>query len=193
MWGTLYTIAKDVKIQVEFNPGKVKAYRLIGYENRLLNKEDFNDDRKDAGDIGAGHCVTALYELIPADADESTGSVDPPEYQQAQIKASQNIMTLKLRYKDPNGASSKLITKRVVEKDLRNSNPTDDFLFASAVAGFGMILRDSEHKGGLTYQQVGTMASSALGEDKYGYRRDFVKLVESASLLSERTPKASLE
>jgi Ca-activated chloride channel family protein len=180
LWGTLYTIAKDVKIQVEFNPAKVKAYRLIGYENRMLNKEDFNDDKKDAGDIGCGHTVTALYEIILADSNEKVSDVDPLEYQKAQKLDSKNLMTVKLRYKQPNEDESKLIVERV---DASKLKATRNIKFASAVAEFGMLLRDSEHKGNATFSAVITRARSNMSNDEYGYKGDFVKMVEMAEMI----------
>lgn len=181
LWGTLYTIAKDVKIQIEFNPSKVKAYRLIGYENRLLNKEDFNDDKKDAGEIGCGHTVTALYEIIPADSEENTSSVDPLEYQkQSVVGDGRNMMTVKIRYKKPNGDTSLLITERVSSNKL---NATNNIRFASSVAEFGMILRESEFKGTASFATVYKRAKESSGLDEYGYRADFIKMVELSEML----------
>lgn len=184
IWGTLFTIAKDVKIQIEFNPNKVKAYRLIGYENRLLAKEDFNDDKKDAGEIGAGHCVTALYEIIPADSDEEVGDIDPLKYQSNKaVNNSKDLLTIKFRYKKPDGTKSILITKVLKEKDVKNFLVSDNFKFASSVAEFGMLLRDSEFKADATFEKVVERAKNAKGKDEDGYRADFIKLVEIASLL----------
>ncbi len=181
LWGTLYTIAKDVKIQVEFNPNKVKAYRLIGYENRLLNKEDFNDDKKDAGEIGCGHTVTALYEIIPAGSDETVPNVDPLEYQKQTVaNDSKNMMTVKIRYKKPDGDTSMLITEKVNPENLKATN---NLKFASAVAEFGMILRESEFKGTATFASVYKKAKEAKGADEYGYRADFIKMVELSEML----------
>jgi len=181
LWGTLYTIAKDVKIQVEFNPNKVKAYRLIGYENRMLNKEDFNDDKKDAGEIGCGHTVTALYEIIPADSDENISNVDPLEYQKQSVVAdSKNMMTVKVRYKKPDGDTSMLITERVSNDQLKATN---NIKFASSVAEFGMLLRESEFKGTSSYATVLKRAKSYAGLDEYGYRADFMKMVELSEML----------
>ncbi len=185
LWGTLYTIAKDVKIQVEFNPGKVKAYRLIGYENRILNNEDFNDDRKDAGDIGCGHTVTALYEIIPAGSEEDVSNVDPLEYQNNQTVKSKNLLTLKLRYKNPDESESKLILKKVTAKDIQKIMSSENFRFAASVAEFGMLLRGSEFKSSSSYDHALDLAKNSVGEDEYGYRKEFVKMVETASLLSE--------
>lgn len=184
LWGTLYTIAKDVKIQVEFNPTKVKGYRLIGYENRLLNKEDFNDDKKDAGEIGCGHTVTAMYEIIPAGSDEKVDNTDPLEYQQTSVVKSSDIMTVKLRYKKPDEDVSKLIVQKIKESDRKAKN-TDNYTFASAVAEFGMLLRESEFKSNSSYSHVLTLATTAKGEDKEGYRSEFMKLVETAELLNK--------
>lgn len=152
LFGTLYTIAKDVKIQIEFNPAFISSYRLIGYENRMLKAEDFNDDKKDAGDIGAGHMVTALYELIPAKK-QNNSKVDPLEFQEIENISSPYMLNLKLRYKQPDGHTSKLIKKLVSEEDLRNID-TQNIRFASAVAGFGMLLRQSEYSNKLSYDMI---------------------------------------
>lgn len=179
--GTLFTIAKDVKIQVEFNPAHVQGYRLIGYENRLLNDEDFNDDKKDAGELGSGHTVTALYEIIPVGVEsEFLKSVDPLKYQESKTSGDANsseLLTVKFRYKAPDGDTSKLITK-TVKKGVRNAS--ENLNWASAVAGFGMLLRDSEFKGNLSYQQVLSLAKSAKGTDEHGYRTEFLQLVQLA-------------
>jgi Ca-activated chloride channel family protein len=186
MAGTLFTIAKDVKIQVEFNPAKVKAYKLIGYENRMLNKEDFNDDQKDAGELGVGHTVTALYELVPAGSNESISEVDPLKYQSAKPNPEGNhsdeLMTIKLRYKGPDEQESKLISRPVREN--RGGAAPEDLRFASAVAEFGLLLRDSEHKGKASYRQVLELARSSRGSDREGYRAEFISLVEAASRLA---------
>ena len=183
LWGTLYTIAKDVKIQIEFNPKKVKAYRLIGYENRLLNKEDFNDDKKDAGEIGCGHTVTALYEIITSDSDENIPNVDPLEYQkQTIVNESKNLMTVKVRYKKPNEDVSNLIVEKVEAGKMKSSN---NLRFASSVAEFGMLLRESEFKGTSTYSAVLQRAKGAAGADEFGYRADFIKMVELGEMLSK--------
>ncbi|MEW5723905.1 MAG: VWA domain-containing protein [Thermodesulfobacteriota bacterium] len=190
---TLVTIAKDVKIQIEFNPALVNAYRLIGYENRMLRAEDFHDDKKDAGEIGAGHTVTALYEIVPAGVEIDTPQVDPLKYQPA-AKPSGDIgagelMTLKLRYKMPDADTSKLLTFPVVEDqvytDLEGADP--DFKFAAAVAGFGMLLRDSAYKGEASYDLVLKLAQAGRGEDEYGYRTEFINLVRTAQELGPRT------
>jgi len=185
----LFTIAKDVKIQIEFNPNEVKAYRLIGYENRLLAKEDFNDDTKDAGELGAGHTVTALYEVIPAGAftfDSHRPSVDPLKYQATKVKRSDDLMTIKLRYKEPRSNHSQLITKEVNRRRMSWAPISDNFQFASAVAEFGLLLRDSKHKGNASYQSVLMRAQGALGHDPYGYRQEFLGLVQKAQSLDYR-------
>ena len=180
---TLYTIAKDVKMQVEFNPARVKSYRLVGYENRLLADRDFNDDTKDAGEMGAGHSVTALYEIVPVGGDEGDdGAVDTLRYQgRPKTTGSGDWFTVKLRYKPPQGSTS-----RVFERVVRNETgaPSADFRFASAVASFGMLLRDSEHRGQATFSAVLAMARAARGTDEEGYRAEFIRLVETAATLA---------
>jgi Ca-activated chloride channel family protein len=187
MGSTLFTIAKDVKIQIAFNPIKVKSYRLIGYENRVLNKEDFNDDKKDAGELGSGHTVTALYEIIPADSKEQVASVDKSKYQETvptDIALNSNeIMTIKFRYKEPTGDQSKLIELPVIDNIVDFSNSSDSFKFSSAVASFGMLLRGSEYKGESNYQQIIDIAKESKGEDIEGYRSEFIKLVETAQII----------
>lgn len=183
--GTLFTIAKDVKIQVEFNPEQVQAYRLIGYENRMLAAEDFNDDQKDAGELGAGHTVTALYEIIPTGVESGfLGEVDPLKYQKKvpnPTKVNTNEwLTVKFRYKQPEGSQSKLMERTLVGEPLEMSA---NLRWASAVAGFGMLLRDSDFKGDLTYDRIITQAKTALGKDEFGYRREFLDLAETASQL----------
>ena len=186
--GTLFTIAKDVKIQVEFNPAKVKAYRLIGYENRALKNEDFNNDKKDAGDLGAGHTVTALYEIIPVGVDSQFDPIDDLKYQESKISTeamkSKELMTIKLRYKQPDGDQSKLITHALVDSHIAIDKTSDNFRWSAAVAGFGMLLRDSKFKGNLTYDDVIKMAQSAKGKDPEGYRIEFINLVKSGLLLA---------
>jgi len=178
---TLLTIAKDVKIQVEFNPALVESYRLIGYENRLLNAEDFNDDKKDAGEIGAGHSVTALYEVVmKGEGDGTTPSVDPLRYQNNESKSTltNELLTVKFRYKAPDGDVSKLIERNLMNKS--TTKLSNNFKFSAAVAGFGMLLRDSEFKGTLLFDRVIELAQEAKGEDKNGYRAEFIRLVEAA-------------
>lgn len=183
---TLVTVARDVKLQVEFNPAAVSAYRLIGYENRALADADFNDDAKDAGDIGAGHSVTALYEIVPVGAPSSARRVDPLRYQEARRAApaasSDELMTVKLRYKEPDAQTSQLRTIAVKEA---GSDDSADLRFAAAVAGFGMLLRDSEHKGTATYAAVLELARQGRGDDPDGYRAEFIQLIESARALAE--------
>ena len=188
MGATLFTIAKDVKLQIEFNPAKVASYRLIGYENRLLRKEDFNNDAKDAGDIGAGHSVTALYELVMPGDDSGTASVDPLKYQTAKVTAaSPELLTLKLRYKEPEGDTSKLLTYTVSDSHADVTSASNNLRFASAVAEFGMLLRDSKFKGDATYDEARALAQKSLGRDFEGYRRDFLTMIGDAQNLSSET------
>ena len=187
---TLFAIAKDVKIQIEFNPSQVKAYRLIGYENRVMAKEDFNDDTKDAGELGAGHTVTALYEIIPVDSAETFSSVDKLAYQKTEILPSNDLMTVKLRYKDPDGEKSKLIQQTVRTEDV-STEPTGDFQFVAAVAEFGLLLRDSKFKGNAAYEHVRKAATAAKGKDVYGYRQEFVELVGKAAAVDTRVGSES--
>lgn len=187
--GTLFTIAKDVKLQVEFNPAKVQAYRLLGYENRALNKEDFNNDKKNAGDMGSGHTVTAFYEIVPAGIkDDYSGSVDPLKYQKPKpvpyTSSSDEMLTIKFRYKQPTSSVSKMSHVEVYDKPLALNSTSTDFRFAAAVAEFGMLLRDSQFKQHSTYDQAIKMARAAKGDDSEGYRAEFIKLAESAKLLS---------
>jgi Ca-activated chloride channel family protein len=201
MGGTLHTIAKDVKIQVEFNPAQVKSYRLIGYENRVLAKEDFNDDKKDAGEIGAGHTVTALYEVVPAGPRTITSkttaetAVDPLRYQRgpvlAEASGSGEMLTVKLRYKDPDGDTSKLIEFPVKDAGMPFAQSSRDFRFATAVAGFGMLLRDSENKANLTWDAVRELAVEGRGEDHGGYRGEFVALIDKAKELDGKQKERS--
>ncbi|HEY8563092.1 MAG TPA: VWA domain-containing protein [Pyrinomonadaceae bacterium] len=181
--GTLYTIAKDVKIQVEFNPAKVAGYRLIGYENRLLADKDFNDDRKDAGEIGAGHSVTALYEVVPAGQKIENPGVDELRYSRVEPSATQfdaELLTVKLRYKEPAGDESKLLSTGLLDRDNAFENASENLRFASAVAGFGMILRDSDYKGGADFNQIRQIAKLSRGSDLKNYRGEFLELIEKA-------------
>jgi Ca-activated chloride channel family protein len=186
MGATLFTVAKDVKLQIEFNPAHVAEYRLIGYENRLLRKEDFNDDTKDAGEIGAGHSVTALYELVPVAAGSASGvpAVDPLKYQSqsttASAKASPELLTLKIRYKAPDGDTSRLMTETVTGAALSFDTASDNLRFAAAVAEVGMLLRDSKHKGTASLSEAQHIAARATGRDVEGYRRDFLTMVNDA-------------
>lgn len=187
MSGTLVTIAKDVKIQVEFNPARVAGYRLIGYENRMLAAEDFNDDTKDAGEIGAGHTVTALYELVPAGLPVNDAPpVDELKYQtpKADTVASDELLTVKLRYKRPDGDESSKLEFPLADDEASFAQADTDFRFATSVAGFGMLLRDSEFNGDLTYDQVIEWTKDSLGVDEFGYRREFLNLIRNAASLS---------
>ena len=184
--GTLFTIAKDVKFQIEFNPLKVQSYRLIGYENRLLNDEDFNDDRKDAGEMGSGHNVTALYELVPAGSDEKIPSVDPLKYQASKrniLYAEGNYhdeyLTIKIRYKKPDGMTSMLLEKPVKNYVNDIEDASENLRFAAAVSEFGMILRNSEFKGRSTLEEAAKLARSARGNDEEGYSSEFIRLIDT--------------
>jgi len=194
--GTLMTIAKDVKIQVEFNPACVASYRLIGYEKRMLRKEDFNNDKVDAGEIGAGHTVTALYEIVPAgsgatDPSASVPPVDPLKYQASnpaavattQSAASQEMVTVKLRYKKPEGDTSELTERSFVDNGSKFENASPDLKFAAAVAEFGMILRDSQYKGKGTLGAVIEWAQEGKGRDAAGYRAGFIELARKTQTL----------
>lgn len=190
MRANMFTIAKDVKIQVEFNPKWVQAYRLIGYENRVMANQDFNDDKKDAGELGAGHTVTALYEIVPVGVkSEYVPKTDDLKYQQNQLSnqsQTNELMTVKLRYKPLKKEESVLITQ-VIEKNTQDwENASDNFRFSASVASFGMLLRDSPYKGKSNYEQVILMAKGAKGKDDNGYRSDFIQMVESARLLAEQ-------
>jgi Ca-activated chloride channel homolog len=169
---------------VEFNPRQVSAYRLLGYENRLLRAEDFADDSKDGGEIGAGHSVTALYEIVPAGAAMPLPPVDPLKYQDAHrpsaAAASGELLTVKLRYKEPDGDESRRQSVAVASS---TESPSADLRFASAVAAFGMLLRDSEHKGSATFETVRELVAGARGEDREGYRADLLGLVAAAESL----------
>jgi Ca-activated chloride channel family protein len=191
MGGTLFTIAKDVKIQIEFNPAKVGRYRLIGYQSRILAAQDFSDDKKDAGELGAGHSVTALYELIPPDTVKSEGGqVDPLKYQTQTSKAgseSDEWLTVKLRYKQPDGDRSTLLTHphRQDRGDWREAS--EDFRFSAGVAGFGMLLRDSKHlvSGGefASWASIRELINGAMGSDDQGYRHELLDLFDRARKL----------
>ncbi|MCF2488787.1 von Willebrand factor type A domain-containing protein [Dyadobacter sp. CY347] len=186
--GTLFTVAKDVKIQIEFNPRHVKAYRLIGYENRALKNEEFHDDKKDAGEMGSGHTVTALYELVPAGSDSQYLSKnDPLKYQKtnaSEIGNSDEMLTLKIRYKKPDSEQSTLFDLPVKNASKSFASCSENLRFASAVAEFGLLLRNSEFRGKAAYQSVITRAKTALGKDEEGYRAEFVQLVKTADALS---------
>ncbi|HTU92041.1 MAG TPA: VWA domain-containing protein [Gemmataceae bacterium] len=186
----LVTVAKDVKLQIEFNPQRVGAYRLIGYEDRLLQAHEFNDDKKDAGDMGSGHTVTALYEIIPPGQPLPGAKVDALKYQQSPIptKAADNgeWLTVKLRYKDPDAETSKLLSKSLTGAARALSQMPQDFRFASAVASFGMLLRNSEYRGTATYASVRKLAASAVGADRNSHRAEFLELVDAAQRLDLR-------
>ncbi len=196
MTGTLVTIAKDVKIQVEFNPRQVAGYRLIGYENRMLRTEDFNDDTKDAGEIGAGHTVTALYEIVPAGQKVDVPAVDELKYQSTASKDSKSnpsasgdvaseLLTLKMRYKQPEGDTSRKLDWAITDEGQAFRAASGDFQFAAAVAGFGLLLRDSQYKGNLTFAAVVELAQSGLGKDEHGYRAEFLEIVRRAAALRD--------
>lgn len=186
---TMHTVAKDVKLQIEFNPSQVQAYRLIGYESRLLKDEDFNNDAKDAGEMGAGHTVTAFYEVVPAGIkSDFTGKVDDLKYQKtkptpAVTNNSKELLTVKLRYKAPDGNTSKKIEQPLI--DDKKEKVSSDFRFASAVAMFGQLLRDSDFKGNATYDKVISLAKTSLDNDEKGYRREFIRLAETAEGLAK--------
>ena len=190
MGATLFAIAKDVKVQVEFNPARVAGYRLIGYENRLLAKEDFKDDKKDAGEIGAGHTVTALYEIVPAGQSlPDQSAVDPLKYQRPSAEpspSSNELLTVKLRYKAPEGNESRLIESSVPASGEKDFNlASEDFQFAAAVAAFGMKLRGSPNAGDISWQEIQKIARRNLGEDPGSYRAEFLTLVEKSRQLCE--------
>jgi Ca-activated chloride channel family protein len=190
---TLVTVAKDVKLQVEFNPTKVRSYRLIGYEDRLLQPEDFADDKKDAGEMGAGHTVTALYELIPAEeAEEGAPAAEPLTFQEPHTLTaaafSDELMRLKVRYKDPDGEQSRLLEWPVLDRETPLAKTSADFRFSAAVASFGMLLRHSSFKGNATFDGVIALAQAALGADPSGYRAEFVALVRKAGALERASP-----
>ncbi|QUT77553.1 protein of unknown function (DUF3520) [Bacteroides salyersiae] len=186
---TMHTVAKDVKLQIEFNPSQVQAYRLIGYESRLLKDEDFNNDAKDAGEMGAGHTVTAFYEVVPAGIkSDFTGKVDDLKYQKtkptpAATNNSKELLTVKLRYKAPDGNTSKKIEQPLIDDN--KEKVSSDFRFASAVAMFGQLLRDSDFKGAATYDKVISLVKTSLDNDEKGYRREFIRLAETAEGLAK--------
>jgi Ca-activated chloride channel homolog len=195
--GSTITIAKDVKIQVEFNPAQVAAYRLIGYENRIMAAEDFRNDRKDAGEIGAGHSVTALYEIeLVGDGSEGSAGAEPLKYQPPQPKpapeatlvdseTSRELLTVKLRWKQPEGDASTLDEVPLVDRGGAFEQASADLRFACAVAAFGMVLRNSEYKGEATLPLVAKIATGALGPDRGGYRAEFLDLVRKAETLRD--------
>ncbi|MAT54657.1 MAG: hypothetical protein CMN32_09260 [Saprospirales bacterium] len=185
--GTMYTIAKDVKLQLEFNPAKVQGYRLIGYENRMLRSEDFKDDKKDAGEMGSGHRVTALYEIIPAGVKtDLLADIDELKYQKTKTvkgaKGSDELLTVKVRWKAPDGKKSQQRDFPVL--DAQGKMSSDNFRFAAAVAEFGMLLRDSEFKGSASYKKAAELARSAVGKDPNGYRNELVRMIETVDALT---------
>ena len=194
--GTLFTIAKDVKLQIEFNPTKVQGYRLIGYENRLLNKEDFNNDKKDAGELGSGHTVTALYEIIPIGVKtDLLEKVDKLKYQKnveplSKSSHSNEILTVKFRYKAPDEDMSKLIEHPVIDNQIAIAKTSDNYRFAASVAQFGMLLRNSEFKSTSSFSNVLVLAKKAKGNDEEGYRSEFVRLVQTALSLTKEKDKS---
>jgi Ca-activated chloride channel homolog len=188
--GTLFTIAKDMKLQIEFNPAKVKAYRLIGYENRMLKSEDFNNDKKDAGDLGSGHTVTALYEIIPVGVESEFFKIDELKYQTTKIDPSSyksdELMTIKLRYKKPSEDDSKLIVHPLKDTNIVLAKTSQNFRWSASVAAFGMLLRESEYVKNYSYEQVVQMAQTAKGNDHEGYRSEFINMVKSFGLVASK-------
>ena len=186
--GTMYTIAKDVKLQLEFNPAVVQGYRLIGYENRVLNNEDFDDDKKDAGELGAGHTVTALYEIIPVGIDSKFLVADKElKYQERDLKPNatrlNELLTVKFRYKAPDADNSQLMEEVVMDKNVSIAKSSDNFRWSAAVATFGMLLRNSEFKGDATYELCKKLAAEARGKDNEGYRAEMIRLMETVGLM----------
>lgn len=189
MSSTLFTIARDVKVQIEFNPAVVEEYRLIGYENRMLKREDFNNDKVDAGDIGAGHSVTALYEITLKGSGRKT--VDPLRYVRATASSAQNageLAFLKLRYKAPHGNRSQLINRPIRTADIGSdiTRTSDTFRFSAAVAGFGQLLRSGKYTNDFGYKDALILARNSRGQDRHGYRGEFIRLVSLADTLSSR-------
>lgn len=188
--GTLFTIAKDVKLQIEFNPANVKAYRLIGYENRLLRSEDFNDDKKDAGELGSGHTVTALYEIIPTGVYSEFTKVDELKYQKSKISESashdKEVMKVKFRYKKPDGEVSKLIVHPLTDQNTSINKTSDNFRWSASVAAVGMLLRESEYVKEFAFADALQLAQSSKGSDVNGYRIEFINMVKSCNTLSNK-------
>jgi len=185
--GTLFTIAKDVKLQIEFNPEKVNAYRLIGYENRLLNAEDFKNDKKDAGEMGSGHQVTALYEIIPVGVEESIPDIDPLKYQKKEQVSnhtySNEVATLKFRYKKPDESSSIADSISIYESKNKQDFTSSNFKLTAGIAQFGMILRNSEFKGNSTVENTVELIKTGRGNDEEGYVGEMIRMIESAEAL----------
>ena len=192
--GTLFTVAKDVKLQIEFNPVHVKAYRLIGYENRSLKNEEFHDDKKDAGEMGSGHTVTAIYEIVPVNvSSEYPAKTDDLKYQKttvSQVGKQEELMTIKIRYKNPDSETSQLFELPVKNTSRPIGSTTENFRFAASVAQFGLLLRKSEFKGTATYDDVISLAKGAYGTDGEGYRAEFVRLVKTTQALDSRKETA---
>lgn len=190
MRATLFTIAKDVKLQLEFNANKIAAYRLVGYENRMLAKEDFNNDKKDAGELGPGHCVTALYEIIPVGSTVAENDIDDNNFKRTNLTIStlknDELLVLNLRYKQPDGDVSKLISHSLKVNELKTMVTSANFRFASSVALFGMLLKDSKYSNHKGYSDVIRIAEASTGVDAEGYRKEFIKMVKDASLLANR-------
>jgi Ca-activated chloride channel family protein len=188
--GTLFTIAKDVKLQIEFNPAKVKAYRLIGYENRMLKSEDFNNDKKDAGELGSGHTVTALYEIIPVGVESEFYKIDELKYQTSKLdqksSTGNELMTVKFRYKKPDGDVSKLIVHPLIDGNIPVEKTSDNFRWASSVAAFGMLLRESEFLNKYSEESIIRLSQGAKGEDKEGYRAEFISLIKADKLVASK-------
>ncbi len=182
--GTLFTVAKDVKLQLEFNPAEVKGYRLLGYESRRLAAKDFNDDKKDAGEIGSGHTMTAFYEIVPAGSDEKVADVDPLKYQKRTESGRGEVCTVKLRWKKPDGDTSMLKEIPIAEAQITSKTPSEDYRFASAVAELALLLSDSKFKGDASFDRILDRARHAKGEDLEGYRAEFIRLVETAQLMA---------
>ena len=182
--GTLFTVAKDVKLQLEFNPAEVKGYRLLGYESRRLAAKDFNDDKKDAGEIGSGHTMTAFYEIVPAGSDEKIADVDPLKYQKRTESGRGEVCTVKLRWKKPDGDTSMLKEIPIAEAQITSKTPSEDYRFASAVAELALLLSDSKFKGDASFDRILDRARHAKGEDLEGYRAEFIRLVETAQLIA---------
>ena len=187
--GTLFTVAKDVKLQLEFNPAEVKGYRLLGYESRKLAAKDFNDDKKDAGEIGSGHTMTAFYEIVPAGSDEKVADVDPLKYQKRTESGRGEVCTVKLRWKKPDGDTSMLKEIPISEAQITSKTPSEGFRFASAVAEFALLASDSKFKGSASFDKILDRARHAKGEDLEGYRAEFIRLVETAQLLAPPAPQ----
>ncbi len=184
MGSTLYTIAKDVKIQAEFNPAHVRGYRLIGYENRLLRPEEFRDDTVDAGELGAGHTVTAIYEIIPASSREAVAELDSLRYQSIQIspeaRQSAEMMTVKLRYKEPDGETSIPLEQPVLNRPVRLRETSERYRFSAAVVGYGLMLQNSRFKGNLHWEMVKELAANSMSSDPHGYKAEFMELIQKA-------------